>query len=172
MVLLRLLAQTKSNRTATADVVIAFSTLSGFSLGKWLRRLSFVSTGSHNPPGSSMPLFSDPDGNPWTSALFRTQFVYPCLYQLQAGGDAYLRAFMGEGNTINDKFWALHMYRRGARTHVGRGGVHDGILFKRASKPRIYEHGRWRLKRSGMSIDQQYNEWPYAERILITLQCQ
>lgn len=172
MVLLQLLAQTKTNRSATADVVIAFTTKSGFSLGRWLRRLSFVTTGSYNPPSSSLPIFCDSDGSPWSSNLFRTQFVFPCLYQLQAGGDAFLRAFVGEGNTIPDKFWSLHMYRRGARTHVGRGGTHDGVSFKKASKAQTFEHGRWRLKRSAMAIDQQYNEWPYAERILITLLCQ
>jgi hypothetical protein len=172
MVLLRLLAQTKSNRTRAADVVIAFATLSGLSLGSWLRRLSFLLFGTRDPPSTDMPIFCDSDGSRWTSAIFRTQFVYPCLYQLQAGGDAYLQPFTGEGNTIADKFWALHMYRRGARTHVGRGGNHNGVPFRKASKEQLYEHGRWRLKRSAQAIDQQYNEWPYAERIFITLRCQ
>lgn len=171
MVLLRLLAQTKTNRTATADVVIAYCTRSGFCLGRWLRRLSFLVSGSHTPPSTSIPIFCEPDGTRWTSAYFRTNFVYPCLLQLQAGGDAYLRPFQGEGNTIQDKFWSLHMYRRGARTHVGRGGIHNGVSFKKSSTSRTYEHGRWRLKRSAQSIDKQYNEWPYAERILITLHC-
>jgi hypothetical protein len=130
-----------------------------------------MSVRTRDPPSTDMPIFCDSDGSRWTSAIFRTQFVYPCLYQLQAGGDAYLQPFTGEGNTVADKFWALHMYRRGARTHVGRGGNHNGVPFRKASKEQLYEHGRWRLKRSAQAIDQQYNEWPYAERIFITLRC-
>lgn len=172
MVLLRLSEQTKSDRTRAADVVISFTTLSGLSLGSWLRRLSKLLFGNRAPPATDAPIFCDSDGQPWTSSIFRHQFVYPCLYQLQAGGDAYLQPFRGEGNTIPAKFWSLHMYRRGARTHVGRGGIHNGVSFRKASKPQLYEHGRWRLKRSAQAIDEQYNEWPYAERIFITLRCQ
>ena len=173
MVLLRLSEQTKSDHTRTADVGIAFTTLSGLSLGSsWLHRLSRLLFGTPVPLYMDVPLFCDSDGRPWTSSLFCSQFVYPCLYQLQAGGDAYLQPFVGDGNTIPDKFWSLHMYRRGARTHIGCGGVHNGISFCKASKPQIYEHGRWRLKRSAQAVDEQYNEWPYAERVYITLRFQ
>jgi hypothetical protein len=36
MVLLKLLAQIKSQQYMTADVVLAYLTASGFSIGKWL----------------------------------------------------------------------------------------------------------------------------------------
>eukprot|EP00956_Cyclotella_meneghiniana_P014930 scaffold22621_cov36-Cyclotella_meneghiniana.AAC.1 len=62
MVLLRLSEQTKSDRTRTADIVIAFTTLSGLSLGSWLRRLSRLLFGTPVPPSTDAPLFCDSDG--------------------------------------------------------------------------------------------------------------
>lgn len=172
MLLLRLLPQTKSNRNTRADVVIAHTTLSGLSPGRWCERLSLLLFGTATWPTSPSPIFLEPDGTPWSSIFFRTNFVYPCLQQLQAGGDPYLLPFVGEGNTIPDKFWALHMYRRGARSQSTRGGSHLNISFKVAKLDQVYEHGRWRKRRSSEAIDKQYSEWSYAERLYITLFCQ
>ena len=172
LVLLRLLPQTKSNRTARADVVISYTSMSGLSIGTWCRRVSLSTLGVPDWPLSVDLIFQDPDGTLWTSQSFRNQYIYPCLLQLQAAGDAFLQPFTGTGNTIMDKFWSLHMYRRGARTHVGRGGTQEGISFKRATPSQIYEHGRWRRRRSSEAIDLQYSEWTYADRLFITLFCQ
>ena len=47
-ILLRLLhlPQTKSNQTTTADVVLAYSTLSGFAPGLWCQRVATIIMGS------------------------------------------------------------------------------------------------------------------------------
>ena len=172
MVLFRLLPQTKTNRTSTADVVVAFKTMSGLSPGHWSERLSFLLFGTRHWPASQAPIFCESDGTLWSSHFFRVNFVYPCLTQLQAGGDPYLRPFHGDGNTITDKFWSMHMYRRGARSHVSRGGSHDNFKFKIAKPMQVYEHGRWRRRRMSEAIDLQYNEWTYADRLHITLFCQ
>lgn len=172
MILLRLLPQTKSNRTTRADVVVAHTTLSGLSPGLWCERVALLFFGTKLWPSSPGPIFIESDGTPWTSLFYRTNFVFPCLQQLQAGGDPYLLPFQGEGNSIADKFWALHMYRRGARSQVSRGGTHNNISFKVAKLTQVYEHGRWRKRRSSEPIDQQYSEWSYADRLYITLFCQ
>lgn len=58
--------------------------------------------------------------------------------------------------------------RRGADGHVSR--QHE--THKRpAYQSEIYAHGRWRLKRSSQPIDKQYEEWPVAARINLTLLC-
>ena len=172
MVLLRLLPQTKSNRTSTADVVLAFTTLSGLSPGLWARRVALAVEGTSSFwPSHPGMIFTEPDGTPWSSYFFRHTFVYPCLRQLQADGDMFLRPFVGPNNSIEEKFWSLHSYRRGARTHSGRRGTQDGIPSIAATGPQIYEHGRWRRRRAGEAIDVQYNEWTYQDRLPITLQC-
>lgn len=163
MILLRLLPQTKSNRTATADVVVAFQTLIGLHLGCWCHRLSRLLYGTSLWPSSSAHIFCESDRSLWTSLSFRTNFVYPCLTQLQAGGNPYLRPFRGEGNTIPEKFWSMHMYRRGARNHVTRVCTHESFKFKVARPMQVYEHGRWRRRRSSEPIDVQYNDWTYAD---------
>jgi hypothetical protein len=35
----------------------------------------------------------------------------------------------------------------------------------------VYEHGRWRRRRSGELIDIVYNQWPHYDRIQLTLCC-
>ena len=169
MILCRLLPQTKTNRTSTADVVLAYSTLSGISLGSWCRRVSLSTFRTPRWPSHATPIFVDNDGSPWTSYSFRHLYVYPCLTQLQRTGDAYLRPFQGEENSIPSKFYSLHMYRRGGRSQASRGGTHGSIIFKKASPRQVYEHGRWRLRRSSQAIDIQYDQWTYADRIAISL---
>jgi hypothetical protein len=69
----RLLAVTKSDRTVTAGVVIAFTTLSGLSLGAWFERLlSF-------PPWAETSIFSTKTQLRWMSQFFRTTYAYPIL---------------------------------------------------------------------------------------------
>ena len=172
MVLLRLLPQTKSNRTSTADVVMAHDTLSGLSPGLWARRVALALEESACWPSQHPgPIFSEPDGSCWSSYFFRHNFLYPSLRRLQADGDMFLRPFTGSGSSIEDKFWSLHSYRRGARTHAGRTGSYNGVASRKATTPQIYEHGRWRRWRSGEAIDVQYNDLTYFDRLPITLQC-
>ena len=48
MTLLRLLPQTKTNRSATADVVLAYTTASGLSLGRWCQCLAKLVMGTQH----------------------------------------------------------------------------------------------------------------------------
>lgn len=165
--LLRLREETKSDRTRRADVPIAYETASGYAPGVWLARLS-----ANLPGGVSdgRPLFTQDDGTLWDSYYFRHTFLYPSLYRQQAAGDAYLRAFTGQGsNSIPAKFWSLHSWRRGARTHCARAN-NPGCL-RKATTAEIYEHARWRRKRASEAIDMIYLDLPLLDRLKITYCC-
>ena len=77
MILCRLLPQTKANCTSTADVVLAFTTLSGISLGSWCHRVSLSTFGMPRWPSHPSPIFVDNDGSPWTSYSFRHLYICP-----------------------------------------------------------------------------------------------
>ena len=166
MLALSLLPETKSSRTDSADVVVAYRTLSGLCVGRW-----FVRAFTLRPTTSDAALiFTDASGLPWDSHYYRLAYLYPSLHAQRASGDPFLRAFDGSpGNTIEDKFWSLHCYRRWARSHVSRGGLYGANRFRRASPDQVYMHGRWRLRRQNEPIDRIYQEWTTRERIKITL---
>ncbi len=65
----------------------------------------------------------------------------------------------------------LHCCRRGARGQVSRGGIFGRHRFRKALKSQVYEHGRWRWRRSSEEIDVIYRVWTPLERIQITLYC-
>jgi hypothetical protein len=115
----RLSPETKSSRTKRADVVAAYETLSGLHLGKWFHRSCVTAGIGPNWSQTRMAIYLHEDGTPWTSLYFCQHFLYPSLQAQQAAGNAYLRPYSGGiGNTLEDKFWLLHCYRRGARSHV------------------------------------------------------
>ena len=162
--LLRLTPETKSSRSTTADVVLAFETLTRLRPGMWF----LLAHQLFGHPPDDRPIFLHPDGSAWTSLSFRTSYLYPALRALQRRGDAYLRPYNGPaGNTLEDKFWSLHCFRRGSRTHVSRrhlapnGRIPSPIL--------VYEHARWRLRRSSENIDLHYQQWTIRDRIVLTL---
>ena len=171
---LRLLPKTKSSRTVAADVILAYKTLSGLHPGKWYERLLAL----HPSPGSvatdTSPIFSHEDGTPWTSLYFRHTWLYPSLRRQRTRGDALLLAFDNRpGNTLEDKFYSLHCYRRGARSHVSKG---ERLLlryvthrFRRATNDQVYMHGRWKRRRTSEAIDKMNQEWTPRDRVRITL---
>jgi hypothetical protein len=162
----RLAPETKSNRVSRPDVLIAYQTTSGLHIGKWLYRAQ-----AHVGFAHSL-IFTNINGSPWTSHYFRRAHLYPFLYSRQALGDPYLTPFSGEkGNSIEEKFWSLHCYRRGARSHVSRGGKFGLHRFKKATQVQVYEHARWRRRRSSEAIDAIYREWNPIDRIQLTLYC-
>jgi hypothetical protein len=75
MALLKLLAQTKSQQATTADVVLAHSAASGFSLGKGLDRplLEVQDEGAL----SAAFILSHDTGRPWTSHCYGHTFLCP-----------------------------------------------------------------------------------------------
>jgi hypothetical protein len=166
-------AETKTNRSQTADVVMAYKTLSGYRIGRWLHRVR-SSSGQDPLEWSDDPslVFCHRNGTPWTSEYFRYTYLYPALKAQREAGDAFLRAFDGRpGNSIPEKFWSLHCYRRGARSHVSRASK-NLARYRRASTDQVYEHGRWRRQRSGELVDVMYREWLIRDRIKITLYSQ
>ncbi|CAJ1959797.1 unnamed protein product [Cylindrotheca closterium] len=140
MVTFRLNPVTKSERTRTANVIIAYTAWSGLCTGKWFRRaLSYRvrCTG---------PVFCHANGIAWTSFSFRSTYLYPSLYKQRLEGDPLLLPFDGTpSNTIESRFWSLHCYRRGGRSHVSPGEICGGRRLTIASETQVYEHSRWRL---------------------------
>jgi hypothetical protein len=170
MVSFRLAPETKSDRVRRPDVVVAYQTTSGLHIGKWVYR---ARVHARRHIGLAHPLiFAHHDGSPWSSRYFRKAHLYPFLYQRQGLGDPYLTPFSGaKGNSIEEKFWSLHCYRRGARSHVSRGGKFGHHRFKKATHAQVYEHARWRYRRSSEAMDVIYREWNPVDRIKITLNC-
>ena len=167
MVTYRLNPVTKSDRARTADVIIAFETRSKLCIGKWFLRAKRYRA---RPTG---PIFCHLDGTPWTSNFFRTTYLYPSLHRQRLLGDPFLAPFDGSpGNSIESRFWSLHCYRRGGRSHVSRGCIYGGLRLTIASKTQVYEHARWRLrKKGGEKVDIHYREWTKRDRVKITLYC-
>jgi hypothetical protein len=164
--ILQNLGATKTDRSQAADVIMAYATLSGYELGWWFTELRNLVDPNAPLLADYRRLFGHDDGTPWTSRYFRETFLYPSLYAQRAAGDPFLLAFDGTpGNRIDEKFWSLHCYRRGARSHVSRS---QG-KFRKATKTQVYEHARWRRRRSSEDIDIMYREWTLRDRIKITL---
>jgi hypothetical protein len=164
--------ETKSSRTKSVDLAIAYQTLSGYFCGKWFHRARRSCGIGADYKECASRVFSHPSGTPWTSFYYRHEFLYPSLKRQQAAGDSMLAAFDGTpGNTIEAKFWSLHCFRRGARSQVSRGGKFGRHRFRKALKSQVYEHGRWRRRRSSEEIDIIYIAWTLLEKIQITLYC-
>jgi integrase len=90
--------QTKSDRTQTADVVLAYTSASGLSIGLWYHRLRRACGGS---PPPTEHVFKHEEGAIWTSHYFRTTYLYPLLHILRSSGDPFLSAFDGSpGNSL------------------------------------------------------------------------
>jgi hypothetical protein len=168
LLLLQLLPETKLSRSVTADVVIAFGTVSGYRPGRWYQRMA-TSLGLTLAEcrDDSRYLFCTPSGTRWTSKYFRDTYLYPSLEAQRLAGDPILRAFDGSpGNTLQAKFWSLHCYCRGSRSHVLRKSPR---CYRRATQAEIYEHARRRRKRESEAIDVIYREWGLRDCVKLTL---
>lgn len=166
--LLRLLEATKSDRTRTADMIIAYTTFSGLSPSIWFHRLRY-SLGINDWTFNDSFIFVHLDGSPWTSHFFRVTYLLPFLTEQQLEGDAYLVAFDGSpGNTLYDKFWSMHCYRSGGRSSVSTARP----TCKRPATPQeIAEHGHWRQSRRHMDMPTLYLQWTLADHLAITMLC-
>lgn len=163
---LRLLPATKSNRTSRADIVIAYQCASGLSLGRWLTRLMACHPSA--PVHSCLPVFATPPLGSWTSAHFRRHYLWPLLYRQRQEGDPYLApAAASPADSLETRFWSMHCYRRGGRTHVSRPSPGR----RRATALEISEHGRWKRKQSSLDMPSHYLELPVCDRISLTLCC-
>jgi hypothetical protein len=93
-VLWKLLEQTKSNRTARADVPMTYTTGSSFSLGKWMHRLRDA-LGLATFPDMATPIFCHENGTRWTSQYFRSTFLIPMLDMQRPLGTLIYKHMMG-----------------------------------------------------------------------------
>jgi hypothetical protein len=165
----RLLTATKSDQTITADVIVAFTTLSGLGLGRWFQRLQGFT------PRDGEHWFSTKTQPRWTSQYFRNQYAYPILEMQRLGGEPSLSTFTcTPGKRICDKIYSIHSWRRGGRSRVSRVPRHNEPKPKgarRATPDEVYEHGRWQHNEASENMPQRYNQWDLSDRILITLCC-
>jgi hypothetical protein len=165
-----LLAETKSDPTRAADIVIAYRCLSGLALGIWMDRLlSF-------PPCDPVLLFSTWQQRIWTSLYFRETFAWPLLEQQRLSGEPTLRGFsLLPGHRIRDKIYAMHSWRRGGRSRVSRTHRAGEPLIpgrRKATDTEIVEHGRWRRRdRGGEDMPTHYDQWDVVDRASITTFC-
>ena len=152
VVKLKLLEDTKTSRNATADIILAFCSALGLSPGFWLMEIKNL-LGSTPDPNAHV--FVHPDGSKWDSAYFRGTYLIPSLTEQRLNGDVLLKPYTGTpGNTMAEKFWSMHSYRRGGRSQVNR--VNNGAL-RQASETEVFEHGRWRLAPGSLNMAQAYN---------------
>ena len=162
--------ETKTMRDHRADLVIAYETVSGYCYGKWFHRVREARELGNDWVLDNNLVFTQANGKPWTSKYYRTTYLYPALHKMRAEGDAYLRPYDGTpGNSLEEKFWSLHSFRRGANSHVSR---RQPNTVRKADDSEKYAHARWRKHRQNEKIDKQYEEWPISARVNITLCCQ
>jgi hypothetical protein len=84
-------------------------------------------------------------------------------------GEPHLIRFNGTpGNTLAENFWSMYSYRRGARTTVSKKRP---TTIRKATSEEVFEHGRWRVERSGMTMPHAYLKWTIADRFAITRLC-
>jgi hypothetical protein len=173
--LVRLLLQTKCQRSSVADVVVAFCTGSGLNYGKWVLRMrqhTIQATSADDPQEwltDDRFIFCHSSGEPWDSAYYRQTYLIPLLQIQRLEGDPYLREFDGSpGKTMAEIFYSMHCYRRGGRSHVSQ---RRPLCTRKATPEEVNEHGRWQRSRQNESMAEQYRHWTLADRLALTLLC-
>lgn len=168
---LSLLPETKSSRSSTADVVIAWCTGSGLQFGNWVTLLFRKMDGLGWTHADSR-LFRDPRSHaPWTSRYYRHELLFPLLRLQRDEGDPYLQQFRDDtpGQGFADKFTMFHLLRRGGRTHVTK--KRPGCA-RKADRLEVYSHARWRIINRGKeAVDVHYVEPTLEDRLYLTLLC-
>lgn len=168
-ILLRLLPSTKASRNKQVDVVMAWKTSSGFSLGSWLSKL-FTILRQLKTYSPNCYLFHTSRTAPWTSNYFRTHHLYPLLHLQYLNGDATLRHInITSTHDIPYYFFSMHSYRRGAETHCSRKRA--GCV-RAALAGEAINHARWRIKNKGREdMPTHYREPSVEDRVYLTLLC-
>jgi hypothetical protein len=167
VVLLQLLRQTKLSQFAQVDVVIAFTTASGLSLGLWLDRLRAELNPAELAPDAYIILRHS--GAAWTLHYYRHKFLYPALYTCRAAGDPFLKTMDNSpGNSIPDRIWSFNTQRRSGRSEASRKRP---WTLRAASNAEVVEHGRWRISRNTLDMPLAYLEWSIEDRSCMTACC-
>ena len=169
-ILLQLLPSTKSSRNKQVDVVIAWTTSIGLSLGFWLTRLFKI---LHKLTWASPTCYlfrSTFTSSQWSSHYYRSNHLYPLLHLQYLEGDVTLRHINATSSfDIPYHFYSMHSYRRGGETFPTR--KRDGCKRQATNTERI-NHGRWRIKNTGKEdMATHYTEPSIEDRIFLTLLC-
>jgi hypothetical protein len=108
VILLDLLPETKSNPCQVADLVIAYTTLSGLQPGEWIEALLSL-TGP-----TTGRIFSTTTEANWTSRYFGENYAWPLLEEMRTvAKEPTLLCFTDEdGSRIRDKVYSMHSWRR------------------------------------------------------------
>ena len=165
--LFRLLEATKSNQTKTADHIIAYQTASGITPGLYFEALLALRPANALP---SDPIFVTDSGRVWNSYHFRETYVYPGLHRQWLDQDPLLQTYAPRSpEDILLKFYSLHSYRRGGRTHVSKKRA--GCT-RKATQLETSDHGRWRTRyQTHSDMPTHYQETTLEDRLYITLLC-
>ena len=165
---LRLLPETKTNRTSRVDQYVSYHSASGLSLGVWLDRLDDLHTRLFGQ--TTGPIFRSFSGERWTSTYFRHTYLYPWLNQQRLEGDPMLQKFdpASERDSIPARFYSMGSYRRGGRSHVAK--KRPGCV-RKATPAEVYEHGRWSIRTGTEAAPIHYNEPSVPDKLDITLLC-
>jgi hypothetical protein len=160
----------KTSRAKDTELWCAYTSGSGLSVGKWLHRLRRTLRMSSFSDGGSDLIFQRSNGQVWNSEYFRQTYVIPLLELQRLQGDPYLAPYDGvlPGSRLSDAFFSFHFYRIGGQSHVKQ--QRPGCM-RKATKTETYNHGRWRLARSGQPIDSQYDQPPVLDQLAISLFC-
>lgn len=162
---------TKTSRTRMADVIIAYTTGSGFSPGLWYDRiLDLEDLTDQQAVNDQRYICRHSNGTVWTSKHLRATYLWPSLTQQRLEGEPTLQRFDGSpGNSIAERFYSSHAWRRGANSHVSR--KRPGCR-RKATDREVVEHGRWNKPREQLEMPVAYRQWSIADRLAITLLCQ
>jgi hypothetical protein len=158
--------ETKSNMVSRSDLILSHYTASGFSPGRWTRRLlTFEAYDDRH-------LFSTERHPRWSSAIFRYEYAYPYLENMRIQGEPTLAAFNDTpGRRIRDSIWSCNSWRRFLTAFLKR--YHPGLNQRKATQDEIYIHQRWEHKKNHKSeaMDIHYLEFNLEERISVTYFC-
>jgi hypothetical protein len=164
-----LLLSTKSDPTLVADVVIAYTTLLGLSLGWWLEQLQ-----SFTPEDPEL-LFSTAQTPIWSSRCFRTHYAVPILEGHRKCGEPTLHMVTDvRRNRMINKIYLIHSWRQAGRSKVSRVPCHDEPRPKgsrKASPEEVYKHGHWEKKQDNENMLWRYNQWDLSGRICVSYFC-
>lgn len=164
---LKLLAQTKSNQAAAADMIIAYTSASGLPPGRWLQRLRALLRADKQGPDSI--ILAHPDGRAWTSHFYRYTYLYPLLGLMRSLGDAYLSKYdETPGKELQKAFHGFNTLRRTGRSVASKRRAQTS---RAGSSAEVVEHGRWRLSRSSLDMPSAYLQWAIDDRICISQFC-
>ena len=166
----RLKPDTKKSHTRQADAVIGYTTGSGLSPGVWFDRILYHERiDPWRAASDHRFICRHTDESRWNSHYMRNTYLWPSLTQQRLEGEPTLQQFDGSAaRSIEERFYSLNCYRRGAASHVS---IKRPFCRRKASDREVVEHGRWRQARSQLPMPVAYRQWSINDRVAITLCC-